>query len=145
MLKIYRSHPEAKYRIAYGESQGIDLAAIEDIKIPPMGRYIARTGIHVAIPKGMLGLLKERSSLAVKKGVLVMAGVIDNSYRGELKVVLFNTTGATVRINKGDFFAQLLVINVLEPQIGETVVEVDSVEALGETVRGSGGFGSSDR
>ena len=142
MIRIYRSHEDARYRIAYGESQGIDLASLEDYEIPPLSRAVIRTGIHMAIPQGAFGFIKERSSTAVKKGLMAMAGIVDNSYRGEIKVVLFNTTHETVRVNKGEFIAQILIIRVIEPT--DNVVEVESMEELGQTRRGEGGFGSSD-
>ena len=141
MVRIYRAHPDAKYRVAYGESQGIDLASVEEIVIPPQSRVLIPTGIHMAMPRGTFGFIKERSSIAVKKGLMTMAGIVDNSYRGEIKVVLFNTTSEPVKIEKGEFVAQILIIRVLEPD--ENLQEVSSMEELGQTRRGEGGFGSS--
>ncbi len=143
MVRIFRAHPDAKYRVAYGESQGIDLASIDEMEIPPLSRAVVSTGIHMALPPGTFGFIKERSSTAVKKGLTAMAGIVDNSYRGEIKIVLFNTTQQTVRIEKGEFIAQILVVKVMEPHEG--LEEVESLEALGKTRRGEGGFGSSGR
>ncbi len=143
MVRIYRAHPDARYRVAYGESQGIDLASVEDVEIPPLSRALIPTGIHMALPRGTFGFIKERSSTAVKKGLMAMAGIVDNSYRGEIKVVLFNTTRDTVRVEKGEFVAQILIVRVVEPDEG--LEEVESLEALGKTRRGEGGFGSSGR
>ncbi len=143
MVRIFRAHPDAKFRVAYGESQGIDLASIEDVEIPPLSRAVIPTGIHMALPRGTFGFIKERSSTAVKKGLMAMAGIVDNSYRGEIKVVLFNTSKESVRIEKGEFVAQILIVRVVEPEDG--LEEVASLEALGRTRRGEGGFGSSGR
>lgn len=143
MIKIYRSFEFSKYRVAFNESQGIDLASIEDYIIEPLSRRAIRTGIHIALPFGTFGFIKERSSIALNKGLITIAGIIDNTYRGELLVVLYNTNkNDYVKVKKGEFIAQLLIVKVLEPR---EIVEVDSIEELGETKRGIGGFGSSDR
>ncbi len=142
MIKIYKSSAFANYRIAYGESQGIDLASIENYKIEPLSRQAIKTGLHIALPKGTFGFIKERSSIALKKGLIAMAGIVDNSYRGEIIVVLYNTNKEiVVDIEAGEFIAQLLIVNVLEPV---NVVEVKSLNELGITLRGIRGFGSSD-
>jgi dUTP pyrophosphatase len=141
MIKIYKSSKNAKYRVAYGESQGIDLASIENVLIEPLSRKSIRTGIHIALPKGTFGFVKERSSIALKKGLFTLAGIIDNSYRGEIIVVLYNSNkDEYVEIKEGEFIAQLLIVNVIEPN---NIIEVDSLEELGKTRRGEKGFGSS--
>ncbi|MEO0143773.1 MAG: dUTP diphosphatase [candidate division WOR-3 bacterium] len=141
MIKIFKSSPFSNYRIAYGESQGIDLASIDDYIIEPLSRKAIRTGIHIALEKGTFGFIKERSSIALKKGLITMAGIIDNSYRGEIIVVLYNTNkDEFVKIERGEFVAQLLIVKVLEPS---EIIEVKSLEELGETTRGIRGFGSS--
>ncbi len=142
MIRVFRAHRDANYRVAYGESQGIDLALIEDVEIPPLSIAVARTGLHFALPEGTFGFIKERSSIAIKKGVMTLAGIVDNSYRGEVKVVLFNTTSKPVSIAKGEFVAQLLVVRVVEPY--GSILEVGSLDELGSTRRASRGFGSSD-
>jgi dUTP pyrophosphatase len=76
--------------------------------------------------------------MAAKHGMKTMAGVLDHTYRGELKIVLLNTTGAAYEIKKGDRIAQLLI----QPIITTEVIEVAELE---ETVRGDGNFGSSGR
>jgi len=141
MIKIYKSSSNSNYRIAYGESQGIDLASIENVLIEPLTRKSIRTGIYIALPKGTFGFIKERSSLALKKGLFTIAGIIDNSYRGEIIVVLYNSNkDEYVEIKEGEFIAQLLIVNVIEPN---NIIEVDSLEELGKTIRGERGFGSS--
>ncbi|MEO0224074.1 MAG: dUTP diphosphatase [candidate division WOR-3 bacterium] len=141
MIKIYKSSDKANYRIAYGESQGIDLASIENVLIEPLSRRSIKTGIHIALPKGTFGFIKERSSIALKKGLFTLAGIIDNSYRGEIIVVLYNSNkDEHIEVKEGEFIAQLLIVNVLEPK---EIIEVDNLDELGRTIRGERGFGSS--
>ena len=141
MIKIYKASNKANYKIAYGESQGIDLASIENVLIEPLSRKSIRTGIHIALPKGTFGFIKERSSIALKKGLFTLAGIIDNSYRGEIIVVLYNSNkDEFIEVKEGEFIAQLLIVNVLEPK---EIIEVSSLDELGRTIRGEKGFGSS--
>ncbi|MEO0202518.1 MAG: dUTP diphosphatase [candidate division WOR-3 bacterium] len=141
MIKIFKSSNFSRYRIAYGESQGIDLASIDDYIIEPLSRKPIRTGIHISLEKGTFGFIKERSSIALKKGLIAIAGVIDNSYRGEIIVVMYNTNkDEFVKVEKGEFIAQLLIVKVAEPK---EILEVKTLEELGETTRGTKGFGSS--
>lgn len=116
---------------------GYDLFADESKRIHD--RAIISTGIAVKIPAGYVGIVKSRSSMAVK-GVDAQAGVIDADYTGELKVVLSNAKwpNEVARIVEGDKIAQLLVV----PCLHGAAVEVEGFE---ETDRGSGGFGSTGR
>jgi len=95
----------------------------------------------VAIPDGHAGLVVPRSGLALRHGIGVVnaPGIIDSGYRGELKVLLLNTDPAEpFEVRPGDRIAQLLVVAVATPELVES-------DALGETVRGAGGFGSTGR
>jgi dUTP pyrophosphatase len=142
MIKIYKAFKSANYRVAYGDSQGIDLASLDNYEIEPLDRVAVRTGIHISLPKGTFGLIKERSGLALKNGIITIAGVIDNSYRGEIIVLTFNVNkDKRVLITKGEFIAQLIVINIVEPF--NNIYEVNHLEELGITSRGEEGFGSS--
>jgi dUTP pyrophosphatase len=99
------------------------------------------TGLALEIPPGYFLLVKERSGLARRHGVKVLGGVIDAGYRGELIVMLAvptTETWAAMALSPGDRIAQALLLPVVE-------LEVQEVEALSETQRGSGGFGSSGR
>lgn len=71
---------------------GYDLCATEHVKIKPMTRALVSTGLAIEIPEGYYGRIAPRSGLAVKNGIDVLAGVVDSSYRGEVKVVLINLT-----------------------------------------------------
>jgi dUTP pyrophosphatase len=96
-----------------------------------------KTGIKIAIPYGYVGLVHPRSGLAMKQGVTVLnaPGTIDSGYRGEVGVLLHNTSNVDVYVTPGDRIAQLVVQKV------ETV-EFNKVDALTESDRGEGGFGS---
>ncbi|SHO78184.1 deoxyuridine triphosphate diphosphatase (dUTPase) [Malassezia sympodialis ATCC 42132] len=114
---------------------GYDLYACEDALIPKGGRAVVQTGIHIALPEGHYGRVAPRSGLAVKHGIDTGAGVVDCDYRGLLGVVLFNFGSEDFQFHAGDRIAQLIVEKISMPDIEE-------VETLDETERGSGGFGS---
>ena len=116
---------------------GMDLYASHDIIIRPQERVLVGTGLKLAIPAGIVGLIHPRSGLALNQGLTVLntPGTIDPGYRGEIKVLLFNTTRMWQRVNKGDRIAQI----VFQQYIKANLVQVESLD---ETERGSGGFGS---
>lgn len=114
---------------------GIDLPSRETVSIEPGTKRVIPTGIKLAIPDGYVGLIWDRSGLAAKHALTCLAGVIDSGYRGEIGVVLVNLGTEVFEVEKGMRIAQLLVQPVVRPNF----VEVDAFE---ETVRGSGGFGS---
>jgi dUTP pyrophosphatase len=116
-------------------SAGYDLCCIDSFTIPPGELVCASTGISVKLPPGTYGRVASRSGIAVKHNVHVGAGVIDPDYTGEIKVVLCNNGRVPVTFNAFDRIAQL----ILEKYQSARVVEVSD---LGETDRGSGGFGS---
>ena len=96
---------------------------------------MAPTGLAVAIPAGFYGRVAPRSGLAVKKGLDVLAGVIDSDYRGEICVVLYNTGDETIHLPAGSKICQLIIEQIITPE-GAWAMDLD------ETVRGAGGFGS---
>jgi len=114
---------------------GLDLYCIEDVEILPNEIKLISTGIAIEIPKGYFGLIKDRSGLA-SKGLHVLAGVIDENYRGEVKVVMINLGKEKIKLEKFSRIAQLIIIPYAK-------VEVEEVEELSETERGEKGFGSS--
>lgn len=117
---------------------GADLVTVEDVRLGPGERYLASTGIAIALPEGFVGLVHPRSGLAAKKGLSIVnaPGTIDAGYRGELKVALINTDPhAEIVLNRGDRIAQL----VIQP-VYQACFQV--VEELPESVRGQQGFGS---
>lgn len=120
---------------------GFDLSCLDTVLIAPGGFALIETGIHFAIPVGYVGVIKERSSVALR-GSLVTAGVIDASYRGSVKVAMHNLSKENLAFEKGERIAQMIVLSHLE---GKSAVEVESLDVLGETERGTGGFGSTGR
>lgn len=129
---------------AHDGDAGVDLYSAEDVVLPPGQRALVRTGVAVAIPFGMVGLVHPRSGLASRVGLSIVnsPGTIDAGYRGELKVALINLDPATpIVVNRGDRIAQLLVqrVELLE------LVEVSTFDEAGlaATSRGDGGHGSS--
>ena len=117
---------------------GWDLYASEDITVSANARSLIGTSISLAIPIKYVGLIWPRSGLAVKNGVDVFAGVIDSSYRGEVKVCLYNSSDTPLNITKGDRIAQILIQEV-------PFFRLEEVIELNETSRGEGGFGSSGK
>ena len=123
---------------------GYDLYSDEDIALYPEDTKLISTGIAFAIPDGYAGLIWDRSGLGTK-GVHRHAGVVDSSYRGEVKVALYNARAGHIDftdnmyfISRGDRIAQILFQKVPHFDLVET-------EELDETDRGSSGFGSSGR
>jgi dUTP pyrophosphatase len=116
---------------------GMDVVAAEDAMIAPGARHAVATGLALAIPPGFEVQVRPRSGLALKHGISVAnaPGTIDSDYRGELKVILINLGAEPFGVRRGDRIAQL----VLAPVVQAAWVEVSE---LGETARGSGGFGS---
>ena len=144
-LQFYLS-PEAikqglKFAGPRAGDAGFDLACLADVTIAPGAREAIRTGVHLAIPHGYVGLVRDRSSVASRGGATV-AGVIDASYRGEVKVLMYNLSSDALTFKTGDRVAQLVVIAHLP---GDACVEAKSLDALGDTERGEGGFGSTGR
>ncbi len=141
-LGVRRLDPELPLpAYAHADDAGLDLYARVDVTLRPGERAIVSTGVAVALPPGCVGLVHPRSGLAARHGVgLVNApGTIDAGYRGEISVVLVNhDRRETVTLTRGDRVAQLLIQRV------ETVRVVE-VDALDDTRRGAGGFGSSGR
>lgn len=126
---------------AHDDDAGYDLHAAEAATLPPGGRASVGTGIAVEIPDGHAGLVVPRSGLASRHGIGLVnsPGVIDSGFRGELRVLLLNTDREhSFDVRPGDRIAQLLVVAVATPRLVES-------DALANTVRGAGGFGSTGR
>ncbi|MDA8270206.1 MAG: dUTP diphosphatase [Actinomycetota bacterium] len=114
-----------------------DLRSEAYIEIPPLSRALVPTGFSLEIPDGYAGMVIPRSGLAINFGITCLnsPGLIDSGYRGEVKVILYNSDATeTFRVNKGDRIAQLVI--VATPRI--SFVRTDK---LSETARGAGGFG----
>ena len=121
------------------DDAGWDLYSNENAVVYPGDKMVVKTGIALGIPRGYYGRIAPRSGLAVKKGIDVLAGVVDAGYRNEIGVVLINHhTDNQFAITKGDRIAQIIFERV-DPFDLEEVAELDSAE------RGMGGFGSSGK
>ena len=123
---------------------GVDLLAAlavsETMTIAPGKRALVPTGMAIALPGGYEAQIRPRSGLAAKHGVTVLnsPGTVDADYRGEIKVILINHGDTPFEIRRGDRIAQMVVAPV-------TAVQFELKEALDETQRGAGGFGSTGR
>ena len=137
-VKIKRIHPDAKIPFsAYEEAAGFDFYSIEDIEILPGQSLMVRTGICYEIEAGYCLQIWDRSGLGAK-GIHRFAGLIDSDYRGEIKIILFNSTKEPFKIAKGDRIAQGSIVPILQPDFEE-------VPELNESKRGVGGFHSTGK
>ncbi|CAG9766315.1 unnamed protein product [Ceutorhynchus assimilis] len=117
------------------KAAGYDLKSAVDINVKARGKALVDTGLRVELPEGCYGRIAPRSGLAVKNFIDVGAGVVDEDYRGVLKVVLFNHSDEDFEVKKGDRIAQLICEKIYYP-------ELEEVQELTNTERGAGGFGS---
>lgn len=122
---------------AHEHDGGMDLYAMEDQIVPAKESAIFDTGVHVQLPSGTAGLLVSKSGLNVKHG-LTSEGLIDEGYTGSIVVKLYNNSGYDYRVHRGDKISQLVILPVITP-------EVELVEELEDTERGTGGFGSTGK
>lgn len=141
-LNVKRLHRDAVVPARAHEGDfGYDLVSVEAVTLPPGRRASVGTGIAIALPAGHAGLVLPRSGLAARHGIALVnaPGLIDEGYRGEVRVLLINTDPAeTFVIEPGMRIAQLLLVAPATPAVAE-VAELDA------TVRGDGGFGSTGR
>ena len=119
---------------------GLDVVAAEELTLAPGQRHAVATGFAIAIPPGFEVQVRPRSGLALKHGITCLntPGTIDEDYRGEVKVILANLGSEPFAVKRGERIAQLVPAPVLKARFRE-------VEALGQTGRGAGGFGSTGR
>jgi dUTP pyrophosphatase len=133
-VKLLNSAAKLPTRGKPGDA-GLDLYATETHLVVKNCKAVVATGIAVAIPEGYYGRVAPRSGLAAKNGIDVGAGVCDETYRGEIKVVLFNHGDCDYIVKVGDRIAQMIIT----PYLG---VEVEECSELPDSVRGDSGFGS---
>ncbi len=110
------------------------------VTLPPLGRALISTGLHVELPPGTEMQVRPRSGLALKQGLTVLnsPGTIDADYRGEVKVLLVNLSGEAQVVADGDRIAQLVVAQ-------HATVAWETATELSETARGAGGYGSTGK
>ncbi|MBI3583812.1 MAG: dUTP diphosphatase [Nitrospinae bacterium] len=137
LLKVRKLNNHAKLPTrAYSGDLGYDLYAAERHVINPSEQKAVWTGISVEFPERWGGVIKDRSSMAAKM-IYTSAGVIDNGYRGEIKVLLRNESDKPFVIEIGDKIAQLIPIPVIDWEITETDIQ--------DSDRNTNGFGSSGK
>lgn len=136
ILKIKQLHEAARLPERGSHfAAGADLCSVEAVTLAPGERRAIPTGLSIEIPSGWYGRVAPRSGLAARHGIDTMAGVIDADYRGEIKVLLINLGPEPVRLEAGDRIAQLIIERAADCGYAWA-------EELGDTHRGSGGFGS---
>ena len=139
-VKLLSPHARLPER-AYDGDAAFDLYAAEAATLPPGRRAVIGTGIALGLPPGLAALTLPRSGLAARHGITIVnaPGLIDPGYRGEVRVILFNTDlDEPFEVAAGDRIAQLLLLSLAG-------VSLVCVEALQDTQRGERGFGSSGR
>lgn len=168
-LLVKKLHADARLPSrGSAEAAGLDLYSAGDFTIPAGGHAMIPTGIACAIPKGFVGLFRDRSGLA-SKGIttrandfktlkvnlfecddvgydlLPLGGVIDSDYRGEWKVILHNLTSESFKITKGDRVAQVVIVPYVSPGVIECHEFPVKEGDLDATERGTGGLGSTGK
>lgn len=133
ILKIDESVPLPNY--AKSGDAGLDLYSAEEIVLKPGQRYGVRTGIKMEIPDNFVGLIWDKSGIALNAGIKTMGGVVDSGYRGEVKVIIINLSDRNFVVKKHTKVAQMLIKKVER-------AEIEMVDHLTETDRGDGAFGS---
>ncbi|HEX8328755.1 MAG TPA: dUTP diphosphatase [Hymenobacter sp.] len=134
----HSGHPLPEYQTPH--AAGLDLRAhlpAGPITLQPLERVLIPTGLSMEIPVGYEAQVRPRSGLAVKHGIGIVnsPGTIDADYRGEIRVLLVNLSNDPFVVNDGERIAQLIVAK-------HETITWQPVEALGETQRGAGGYGS---
>ena len=140
-LKFKRIHPDAVLPpYAHPSDAGMDIRSVADMTVPARGRALVPTGLVVLLPPLYEAQVRPRSGLALKHGITVLntPATIDSGYRGEIGVILFNSSDVDFQVKKGDRVAQVVIAPVTQPVI-EEAQEID------ETDRGAGGFGSTGK
>ena len=141
-MKMTRLHPAAvlpKYAHGPDEDAGMDLCATENVLLAPGVPQLVPTGLAIELPPGYEAQIRPRSGLALKHALTIpnSPATIDPGYRGEIKVILLNLGKTTYQITAGDRIAQMVVAQY---------TPVEWVEGdLNDSLRGTGGFGSSGR
>lgn len=130
-------HPLPKYQTALSAGMDLHASIEEELAVLPGTRVLVPTGLFIELPAGTEAQIRPRSGLAFKHGVTVLnsPGTIDADYRGEIKVLLINHGAETFVIKDGERIAQMIVAKY------ETV-DWKLVDALTDTARGEGGYGS---
>lgn len=129
-------HPLPQYETAHAAGMDLRAAIAEEIILKPLQRLLVPTGLFIELPVGYEEQIRPRSGLAYKHGISIVnaPGTIDADYRGEIKVLLVNLSDTDFKIVNGDRIAQMVVAK-------HETISWQTVEQLGETARGEGGYG----
>jgi dUTP pyrophosphatase len=139
LIKFKKLNSEAIIpQYAHEGDAAMDVFSLEDYVLKPKERHSFLTGIASELPEGYFIRFAPKSGLAVKSGIDVLAGVIDNGYRGEWMAILINLGEEAREFKKGDKICQAILQKIEPARIEET-------DNLSETERGTGGFGSTGR
>ena len=138
-FKFYSEDTPAIQAPVHPGDCGFDLVISADSTIPAHGISAIQLDLFLAIPEGHVGMICDRSSMA-RRGIKVLGGILDSSYRGRVTVILVNLIDRPCILDEGDRIAQLLVLPVNTPAL----VRVGEQTDLGYTERGAKAFGSSN-
>ena len=122
---------------AHKADAGLDLRSPVYIKVKAKNATVIDTGVHVLIPDGYVGMLKSKSGLNIKYS-LQSEGVIDAGYTGSIVVKLYNHGDHDIMVERGDKISQLVILPIITP-------EIELVDTMADTERGTNGFGSTGR
>ncbi len=125
-------------KYAHEGDAGMDLFSTENYIVPVGKRQLVSTGIAMELPEGYFASIRGKSGLAYKKGICILGGVIEWTYRGEYGVIVLNMGDENFEIKAGDKVAQVVIAPV-------ATAEIEEIENLSETTRGEGAFGSTGR
>ncbi|MCX5770483.1 MAG: dUTP diphosphatase [Candidatus Hydrogenedentes bacterium] len=128
--------PLPSYESLHAAGMDVRAAVPEPVTIPPGGRAVIPTGLHIELPPGTEAQIRPRSGLAARNGITMLnsPGTVDADYRGEVRVVVINHGQEPFTIRRGDRIAQMVVAPVLR-------VQWEPATSLDDTSRGHGGFG----
>jgi dUTP pyrophosphatase len=136
ILRVKKLHPDAILpSYAHPGDSGLDIYSVEDVIVKAGKRAIVHTGIAMEYPDNYCTLIWDKSGLAGNSGITVLGGVFENIYKGEYKIILFNTSEEDYFIKKGSKIAQILVQPIIN-------ADVEEVQELNDSIRGVDGFGS---
>ena len=122
---------------AHAHDGGLDLYSPYDFTVPAKGSEVVDTGVHLEIPVGYVGFVKSKSGLMVNEDTLT-DGVVDAGYVGSIRVKLFNHGYDDKHFFRGQKIAQIVILPIITP-------ELELVDSLEDTERGTGGFGSTGK
>ena len=139
-MKFVKTHPDAKLpERAHDSDSGYDVYSVEEVVVPGRGSVVVPVGLTLGyLTPGWWFRVEPRSGLGFKHNLQPHLGIIDNGYRGDLGVKLYNFSDANITLNKGTKIAQL----ILYPHV---TAEVGFVDKALEADRGDAGFGSTDK